>query len=212
MNFAKAAFTLLCVLLLTVLTRITRLPNSEDKLLEPTEATIAANLKLPKGYRLRNRDDKELLSKKAMPLGDRDWGRKGEVNLVAFPRELVNQLLTPGVVLRLVNRTQENAVFVSCDLYLPIVQEAMDVEGNWRPVEGLPTSWCGNSYGSIPLQPDRYWEFKAKRFSGAFVTKLRFRLKRTDQPAIYSNVFEGSVDIDNFKEEGAMDFCTLGRP
>jgi hypothetical protein len=95
------------------------------------------------------------------------------------------------------------------------VQEALDRDGKWKPIEYLPSSWCGNSYHTVFLAANEYWEFTAARFTGKFKTKLRFRLDHqkpgAEDATIYSNEFEGGVNPKQFtvqkeyKPAGLMD-------
>lgn len=82
------------------------------------------------------------------------------------------------------------------------MQEAIDIDGQWKPVEYLPLSWCGNSYHMVFPDPKQYWEFAAARYTGKFKTRLRFRLQwqksDTQKLTVYSNEFDGSVNAKQF--------------
>ncbi len=109
-----------------------------------------------------------------------------------------------GIKVRLINTTGERIAFPASDSRLDIVQEAIDRDGKWKPIEYLPSSWCGNSYHTVFLGPNEYWEFAAAKYNGKFKTKLRFRLQspkleRTE--FIYSNEFDGSVNPKQFTVE-----------
>jgi hypothetical protein len=67
-------------------------------------------------------------------LGDKPWGAKGTISLVAFPGEAVAYGKHLGMALRLINRGNEPAVFQGCDSGLPIIQEARDEQGRWREI------------------------------------------------------------------------------
>lgn len=49
-------------------------------------------------------------------------------------------------------------------------------KGEWRSIEYLPSSWCGNSYHNVYLRQNEYWEFTIPKFSGKISTRLRYRL------------------------------------
>src|SRR5262245_38375971 len=127
------------------------------------------------------------------PRGDEPLGEEGKVALVASTDG-------EGLRLRLVNRTEQVVAFDACNSCLFLVQEAQTSTGEWRPVEKVPTSWCGNSYHRVFLEPDEYWEVAAPRSRGSLKTKLRFRLEATEHGAapLYSNEFEGSVNLRQF--------------
>jgi hypothetical protein len=78
----------------------------------------------------------------------------------------------------------------------------MDLDGKWKPVEYLPSSWCGNSYHSVFLGPNEFWEFAAAKLNGTIKTKLRFRLQMSSDKQkaghIYSNEFDGSINPKQF--------------
>lgn len=133
-------------------------------------------------------------------LGDKPWGAKGTISLVAFPEEAVAYGKHRGMALRLINRGKEPATFDGCDSGLPIIQEARDAQGRWREIEDTRSSWCGNSYHQLSLGATEYWEFAAPVYTGATKTKIRFRLDASDLRGgnakdhwIYSNEFDGAV-------------------
>ena len=71
-----------------------------------------------------------------------------------------------------------------------------------KPIEYLPSSWCGNSYHTVFLGPKQYWEFAAPRYNGKIKTRLRIRLEwqksQFQKLTIYSNEFDGSVNAKQF--------------
>jgi len=129
--------------------------------------------------------------------------RVGEISLLARPdEEAVFAEKYRGMKVLLINATNEQVGFPASDSRLYIVQEAVDRDDGWKPVEYLPSSWCGNSYHTVFLGPNEYWEFAAARYTGKFKTRLRFRLdwmkSRTEKVTIYSNEFDGGVNAKQF--------------
>ena len=125
------------------------------------------------------------------------------VSLIAKPdEEAAFAEKYKGLKVLLANGTDEQVGFPASDSRLYIVQEALDRDGKWKPVEYLPSSWCGNSYHTVFLGPNEYWEFAAARYTGKFKTRLRFRLdwqkSRAEKLTIYSNEFDGSVNAKQF--------------
>jgi hypothetical protein len=57
---------------------------------------------------------------------------------------------------------------------------------------------CGHSFHRVTLKPSQYWQIPARVYSGATKTKLRYRFERDEEPAIYSNEFEGAINIEQF--------------
>ncbi len=135
-------------------------------------------------------------------LGEKNWGAKGVISVVAFPDELVAYFKHRGIALRVINRTGKVASFRACDSCLFLVREASD-EGRWREIESAPKAICGNSFHRVSLGANQYWEFPARLYRGPIKTKIRFRLDRGDaEPPIYSNEFEGDVVAVQFEEAG----------
>jgi hypothetical protein len=128
-------------------------------------------------------------------------GKPGELSLVAFPDEVVDFRNRKAVVIRLINRSEQTKAFSACDSSLYIVQEALDRQGQWKPLERFPDTSCGNSFHRVFLESNEYWEFFAIVRSGQLKTKLRFRLEAGREEgnavgggALYSNEYEGSID------------------
>ena len=133
-------------------------------------------------------------------LGDRQLGTTDRIALVAALSEMVPFGGSHrGFRLFLVNSTKSEAAFAASDSRLAIVQEALDNHGSWRPIEYLPSSWCGNSHHRVFLPARHYWEFSAPQYGGSYKAKLRFVLQG-EQP-IYSNEFEGSINPQQFTEK-----------
>lgn len=123
--------------------------------------------------------------------------KTGTWYLLAEPEVVMPQGKQQGMRLTLVNATGKPLAFSACDSRLSIVQEAIDDKGVWRSVESLPSSFCGNSYHRLTLEPGKFWAFAAPRYQGEHKIRLRFRI---DVPAgpVYSNEFEGSVNLTQF--------------
>ena len=133
---------------------------------------------------------------------DRSVGRDGQLALIAFPEKAVPFANKHrGMRLLLINRTKREAEFPASDSRISILQEAQDSKGRWKPIEYLPSSWCGNSYHRVFLPAGHYWEFAAPVYSGTMKTKLRFVL--LGKHPLYSNEFEGSVNRGQFTQKQA---------
>jgi hypothetical protein len=132
-------------------------------------------------------------------------GKPGELSLVAFPAEVVDFRSRKAFLIRLINRTEKTLAFSACDSSLYIVQEALDSQGQWKPLQRFPDTFCGNSFHRVFLEPNEYWEFFAIQRSGRLNTKLRLRLEPGGEEGIaagggmlYSNEYEGSIDPSQF--------------
>ena len=121
----------------------------------------------------------------------------GELSLLVLPAEAATFAKTySGVRVLLCNRTSKEISVPTCDAVLGLIQEAQDAQGDWKPIERQTTSWCGNSYFSIPLPPGQAWQLSAPKYTGTLKTKLRFKLLG-DKP-IYSQEFDGSINPSQF--------------
>jgi hypothetical protein len=131
--------------------------------------------------------------------------------LLAEPEFVMDFGKSKGMRLLLVNAAQDAITFQGCDSRLSLVQEALDKDRQWKPIEYLPSSWCGNSYHRLTLGPGDYWAFAAPRYRGSFATKLRFRLSERKGPQLVSNEFDGSINPEQFsvkqpyEPQGLMD-------
>lgn len=82
-------------------------------------------------------------------------------------------------------------------------------KNEWQDIEYLPSSWCGNSYHSVFINPNEYWDLEAPCIEGKIPAKFRFQLQIDNSatvfndPIIYSNEFYGSFNKSQLtKEEG----------
>lgn len=120
------------------------------------------------------------------------------ISLVAEIGEGITYGEYHGIRLLLANTTGAEVWFSATDSRLNIIQEAIDTDGNWKPIETLPASWCGNSFHRVRLGAGEYWQLAAPRYFGSFATKLRFKLEIDRNTSVYSNEFEGSVNRRQF--------------
>ena len=95
--------------------------------------------------------------------------------------------------------------------------QALDGEGKWKDIDYLPSSWCGNSYHVVSLEPGAYWKFVIPKFEGDIRTKLRIELQYIDalhpkeDKVIYSNIIDGTINPgqlwnkEKYYPQGIMD-------
>jgi hypothetical protein len=135
-------------------------------------------------------------------------GTDGEISLIALPDDEVPfRKQYNGFRLLLINRTAKEVSLPASDSRLYIICEARDQDGEWKPIEYLPSSWCGNSHHSAYLPSGHYWEFSAPVYSGSLKTKLRYNLGGNIYCAelggfinTYSNEFDGSINPSQFRK------------
>jgi hypothetical protein len=109
-----------------------------------------------------------------------------------------------GFKLFISNATRDTINFNAQDSRLYLKLQAQNTKGNWTDIEYLPSSWCGNSYHIIKLEPKAYWSFVLPKYQGEFQTNIRAELKFIDknnpkkERIIYSSTFSGSINPGQF--------------
>lgn len=109
-----------------------------------------------------------------------------------------------GMKLYIANASTDTLFFDAQDSRLYLKIQAQNRNGEWKDIEYLPSSWCGNSYHTLFLAPKESWEFTTPIYHGEFKTKFRAQLlykKTKDQEKddiIYSNEFEGYINPGQF--------------
>ncbi len=98
---------------------------------------------------------------------------------------------------RLINTSGQVVPFHAVDGRLLIVQQALDGNGEWRNVEMLPSSGCGNSYHRVMLDEHQYWQFDVPQYDGSDQTQVRYMLVIRGRAGIISNAIEGHVSTSS---------------
>lgn len=106
-----------------------------------------------------------------------------------------------GIIVRLVNYGDQQESIQASDSRIGIIQEALDKDGQWKAIEYLPSSWCGNSRHNVYLDAAHYWNFKAPKYSGEYETKLRFALVLKNGITLHSRTYNGSINKMQFLEK-----------
>lgn len=115
-----------------------------------------------------------------------------------------------GFSVYVINSTTDEIEFNAQDSRLNIKVQALNMKGEWKDIEYLPSSWCGNSYHTSKLIPQFFWTFSTPQYEGDFKTKLRIELKYIDptdkseypkerkEISVYSNEYEASINPGQF--------------
>lgn len=109
-----------------------------------------------------------------------------------------------GVRVLVVNESLMPVPFQAQDSRLSIIHEAKDEHGDWKPIEFLPSSWCGNSYHTLTLPAGQHWEFAAPHYAGTFATTLRVKVvagEHQHEQVLYSNEFAGRINPTQFTDQ-----------
>ncbi len=91
------------------------------------------------------------------------------------------------------NNTSDTISLSHQDYSIYILQEAMDKNGLWKPIEYWESSDCGNSFGQIKIGPNEIVGTKSTKYKGSFKTKIRFKLSENDK-VYYSNSLHSSIN------------------
>ncbi len=99
--------------------------------------------------------------------------------------------------LLMLNPTDSTISFECQDGQPRMIQEAKDMEGNWRPIEYWSFSFCGNSYGTYRLKPSQKIYFKIRKYNGPFLTSLRVKYIMNKEMK-YSPNYWGMINLNQF--------------
>lgn len=108
-----------------------------------------------------------------------------------------------GFNVYVINTARDTIFFQAQDSRLYMIVQAMNRIGEWKSIEYLPNSWCGNSYHKLYLPSGAYWNFEIPVFKGRYKTKLRISLSYRESPdgnnhIVYSNEINGSINAGQF--------------
>jgi hypothetical protein len=99
----------------------------------------------------------------------------------------------------LINTSDSTINYRIQDGSLIMIQEALDKNGKWKPIEYWVKSGCGNSYfDPLELKPGTYSMIPIKKYTGNFKTKFRLKLKNYKE-IFYSDTFNGSINETQFE-------------
>lgn len=97
----------------------------------------------------------------------------------------------------IINRSDSILWLGSQDGALPVILEARDTDGVWKPIEYWEFSDCGNSYQDFYLRPGELVLSHVWRYEGPFATELRARIL-FGNGVVTSEPFRGSIDRRQF--------------
>jgi len=115
-----------------------------------------------------------------------------------------------GFKVFIINKSQSTVQLPAQDSRLYLTRQVFH-KNKWQDIEYLPNSWCGNSYHSVFIKPNEFWDLQAPCLNGKVNTKFRFKLNadngivknHNDIINYYSNEFYGSFNPSQLeKEEG----------
>ena len=118
----------------------------------------------------------------------KDW-RQSKINIQADTGTKVSGFFP----VMLTNRSS-STIYIGYGNYIPLVLEATDSSGNWKPIQKRFLYSCGNGVGSIILPPNECVLTLAPFFNGKYKTKLRFALGDN-----HSKPFIGFINYSQFQ-------------
>lgn len=121
--------------------------------------------------------------------------------LQAVPKPLdtieISNYLSKFFAIEIQNLSNQNYSIVH-DAGLPIIQEAKDKNGEWKPIEYVVLSGNFLSH-SIPFPSQSKIEIAAPRYSGEYETELRIKVGIQGKGVITSEAFKGTINYGQFK-------------
>ena len=86
------------------------------------------------------------------------------------------------------------------DNSLYLIQEAIDKNGKWNPIEFWGFSHCGNSYENhIEFKPKQIPKLKTDKYSGDYKTKSRIKIQLNNK-IYYSNPINSYINYSKFEK------------
>ena len=94
----------------------------------------------------------------------------------------------------LIKNIDKDTITIGYGHFLPLITEAKDSTGNWKPIEERWTYMCGNGVGTIILPPNEIGLSATMIYHGNYFTTLRLRIDST-----FSNEFMGNINYRQFE-------------
>lgn len=129
--------------------------------------------------------------------------KKDIFQIIALPKSDANFVEnTKGFHVWVVNKTDSVISLSAQDSRIDMIRQVF-YNGFWQDIEYLPSSWCGNSYHKVYINPNEYWDFVAPCMEGSTEGNFRFTLYLDEDTVLYSNVFSGTFNPKQLiQEEG----------
>jgi hypothetical protein len=97
----------------------------------------------------------------------------------------------------LVNQSPTKKGLLGKDGHVFAIQEALDSNRFWRPIEARGYDFCGNGYFGLTIHPREFVTFLMPKYKGEYETKLRVRLQIGEY--IYVSLpFDGKINYNQF--------------
>lgn len=93
----------------------------------------------------------------------------------------------------IVNQTPTVKSFIGKDSRVFGLQEALDTNGYWRPIEGQGFDFCGNGYWRLKVHPQEFITVLFPKYSGNYKTKIRVRIENGENIYV-SQPYDGTIN------------------
>jgi len=102
----------------------------------------------------------------------------------------------------IIENTSRDTLTIGYGEYIPLILEAVDSLGEWKPIQEPYTYFCGTGLTHIYIQPNQSLITSCKLYRGEYLTKMR--LAFSFHKAIYSNEFYGQMNYKQFDKSPNM--------
>lgn len=134
---------------------------------------------------------------------DARGGQKGKIVVRVDPTAASAFMGTEVPTVQLVNLSSKSLSFSSCDQNIPLIREAKDSKGKWRPIEWLSVGECGGKASLPKLATGKMWVWPIAMNSGGFKTQVRFAVESGGK--IYRSApYADSIDPGQFQLEDGL--------
>lgn len=94
----------------------------------------------------------------------------------------------------IIKNVDSDSVFIAYGDFIPLIMEAMNEKGEWKPIEEPWIYMCGNGVGSVILPPNEIVLTSAFKYNGKHKTLMRLKIGEN-----YSNTFLGMINPRQFE-------------
>ncbi len=98
----------------------------------------------------------------------------------------------------LIENTSTDTLTIGYGEYIPLIIEAVDSLGKWKPIQEPYTYFCGTGLTHTYIPPNQLLVTSCKLYSGKYLTKMRLAFGW--RKFAYSNEFYGRMNYKQFEE------------
>ncbi len=102
-----------------------------------------------------------------------------------------------ALIVFIINTSKDTAYFSHVGVFLSIIQEVKNKNGEWHPIEYRTPKYYNHAADIFELYPNECIVVKTMKYTGPFKTEMRLKVKNGDQ-VYYSNTYRGSIDTMQF--------------